>query len=470
MAMDALVGELLARGVLDSAGADWALGYQAERGGSVDAALLALDLVDEEELFGALEACTGLPAVELADIPCADPEIGTRLPLGFTRSFRMCPLALADGRLKALVETPLSADSVQELREVFGLEVDQRIAPAHHVALARGNVYGAEVAAQVLQLESRLARRRGADVRLATEHLASVTTLGAAAGVVLEFAAALVEMCAFVVRIDDRLRVVASRPAEVAPRESVPLPPLDCSLSASFRHGGYFLGPLARTGGDRALYQSLGRPVPRWAFVAPFRITDDSLGLFYADNGPRGLARRRVAELTLLMARLGQRAGEWQTKLRWREWASDAETALASQTPKVQQPEPRAPTGALSAPEARALDRLRRAAEAVGKPVDELVEHLLRGVSAPAAAGLAEEVKGLFEKLATDIPVQLARGMESVFRDMMPRIGAGAAAGAAPEARPAASPAVDLVVRKESGPREVASYRSRRGAARRVKL
>ncbi len=494
--MDALLSELTARGVVDSTGADWALARQAERGGSVDSSLLELDLIDEDELFRGLAACTGLPAVELADIPSADPEVGKRLPLGFTRSFRMCPLALDGGRLKALVEAPLSGDSVQELREVFGLEVDQHIAPAHHVALARGNVYDAPVDERTLELEARLARRRTSDVRHAMEQLAGVTTLGSAAGAVLDFAAELLEFGSFLVPIDNRLRVVASRTTGVVPNEQVPSPPSDCTLSASIQHGGYFLGPIAGNEADRAFYAALGRPVPRWAFVAPFRVTPESRGLFYADNGSRGLAKRRVAELTLLVARLSQRAGDWRRSVRWDEWASEAESALDSRILQSEpapapapapepEPEPEpalepapapepapepAPAPVLAAPEQRALDRLRQAAEAAGKPVDELVDELLRKDTAPAPMALAGEVKGLFEKLATDIPAQLARGMESAFRDMMPRLSSVAPPSAPAAARPSAASAVDLVVRKDAAPREVPSYRSRRRKSKRVKL
>ena len=100
--------------------------------------------------------------------------------------------------------------------------------------------------------------------------------------------------------------------------------------------------------------------------------------------------------------------------------------------------------------------------------VDELLKERKVRPAQRDTAALVGEVKELFEKLATDIPTQMARGMETAFRDLAPRIASAPPPAAAYGVqRPVAN--VGLV-RKDSGPREVPSYRSRRRKTKRVKL
>ena len=134
---------------------------------------------------------------------------------------------------------------------------------------------------------------------------------------------------------------------------------------------------------------------------------------------------------------------------------------------------------AVSEAERKVLERLHRAARAAGVSLTEFTDRLLDAPAPvpvpapPPAPALAGDFKDLFEKLATDIPTQLARGMEAAFKDIAPRLAAGVAPAAAPVGapapRPSAAASVDIVV-KQAGPREVASYRSRRQKSKRVKL
>lgn len=174
--------------------------------------------------------------------------------------------------------------------------------------------------------------------------------------------------------------------------------------------------------------------------------------VLYADNGARGIAARWVAELSVLAGRLGHRTA---TAASGEPTATDNDTGAT-----------------LDASEQAALERLRAAADDAGMELLPFVDKLLAEHASPAppdpATALAGEVKGLFEKLATDIPAHLARGMEAAFRDLAPRLAAPpAAAAGASRARPAAS--VEIV-QKPAAPREVKSYASRRQKTRRVKL
>src|SRR5512145_89489 len=123
--MDPLARELIEHGVLDAARVSWAEEYRSSAEIALDTALLELDLVDEEDLLSGLAKCYGrIPTSSemLAQIPHG---IGDTFPLGLSRAFAMCPVALERKRLVAIVTAPLAAESTQELRDLFGLEPNQ---------------------------------------------------------------------------------------------------------------------------------------------------------------------------------------------------------------------------------------------------------------------------------------------------------------------------------------------------------
>jgi hypothetical protein len=221
---------------------------------------------------------------------------------------------------------------------------------------------------------------------------------------------------------------------------------------------------VAGSADDLRFYAALERALPRWAFVAP--VPAGARTMLLADNGGRGIAVQWAAELTLLLARLGRWGRAWLGP-----WPDEGAATVEAPPPPAAA---ESPAPAVSAPPALtekewpAIERLRQAAADAGMELDEFVDELLarhRPDSAAAASAMVAEVKGLFERLATDIPTQLARGMESAFRDLVPRLGT-----APPRVEsPPASAGVDLVL-KPAAPREVASYQSRRGKSTRVKL
>jgi hypothetical protein len=466
--MDRLLEELTGRGVLDAVMVDWARAHHDEHGGALDSALLELDLVDEEALLAAMESCFGMAAARHSELERVDPDVGTRFPEKFSQSFLMCPLRCAGDEVVVLVESPLADEWLQELRDIFGVEAKQLLATAHCLAVARERVYGTPLDDRARALQARLVRRRGAvGIRPAVDRVALATTLSCAVEEVLDFAACLVEFSCFLVRRQDGTCAAIARGDD--PSVSLPAPEAGCTLAAAIRFGGFFLGPLAGNDADRQFYEALGRPLPEWAFVAPVPAAAGGAVVFYADNGPRGIAKRWVAELSLLVARVGQQGGDWgarNVEAPVPVDASDADLPAAAPAEAL----------ALTSAERAALDRLRPLAAEAGLGMDVFVDSLLREYVSPRDAGasdaLAGDVKGLFEKLATDIPAQLARGMEAAFRDLVPRLSAGAPPGVsapAPRERPPAAAGVELV-QKPSAPRETPSYRSRRRKSKRVKL
>jgi hypothetical protein len=457
--VDPLLEELIADGILDVASATWARRHQAEHGGAVDVALLELELIDEEGLLRALARCHRTKAAAPSDLENVPPELAKRLPQGFSKSFSLCPVRLVGKDMVALVARPLAAASKQELHELFGLQVRELICSAHHLAVATEKVYGVPLVDRNRKLEQRLARKRGAPpLERVVSNLGRAASFAAAVEELLEFANRLVDFPCLLVSQNGKLRVAVARRGEATAPASVPLPGAASSLAPAFLHNGYFFGPPAGSDADRQFYAALGRELPRCAFVAPVPRARTKATFLYADNCDRGIAARWVAELTLLVGRLGHKSAERPTELAAE--AAAAPPIVAAAAPAQAQ---------LSSEERGVLERLRVAAAEAKMELVPFVEDLLRrppvsaAVREPAAGVLMDEMKLLFEKLATDIPAHLARGMQAAFRDM------GTPQASAPARAAAAVPAVTLV-QTPAAPKETASYQSRRQKTARVKL
>jgi hypothetical protein len=358
-----------------------------------------------------------------------------------------------ENRVVALVERPLADEWIQELRDVFRIDLEQRVAPTHYLLLARERVYGVHAGEQAHALETRLERRRKAEnVAGVLSRWQAPTSLSSALMDVLSFATARVEYACFFVRQGETVRVLTAD-GDHTKGFVVALPHPDSKLWPALAHGGYFLGPLDGTDLDRRFYETLRRSPPRWACVIPAAIGSTISLSLHCDNGDRGMATRWVGELALLVSRIGQRNARTQ--------APDPPMTLSAATPEPSE---------LTAMERGGLDKLRRASNEANMPLDAFVDGLLAPRAAQPVADasmLAGEVKGFFDRLATEIPAQLARGMEAAFRDLAPRVGG---VPASPRASPPQAD-VDVVLRPEApAAREIASYESRRRKATRVKM
>jgi hypothetical protein len=475
--MDRLLEELTGKGLLGPREAQWARAFGEEHRIPLDAALLELDLIDEEGLLHALKACTGIAAASGANLVELDVEAAKRLPQSFARSFSLCPLRRSDKRVVALVTWPLANESVEELKEVFRLELEQRVAPSHVIAIALERIYGIAAGPFFHALENKLERRRKIeDVTSVLSRFQESVSLSSALASVLTFATARAEFACFFARQGDALRPLTASASGTFKGAPLAMPDRASTLWPALSQGGYFLGPLSGGQADVAFYRDLQRPLPRWVCVIPAPVGSRSSLLFCSDNGERGLATRWVAEWVLLVSRIGQIGAI-------RSEAGVTVTSLATGGADGERDVPRAEAGAkspettLTAMERGVLDKLTRAAASAGLPLDVFADRLLAAQpreaadEAARASLLVGEVKGFFEKLANEIPAHFARGMEAAFRELAPRMAAmGPPVVAAPTPSAATAAAgVELVMQPEAA-REVATYQSKRRKTDRVKL
>ncbi|MBI5480769.1 MAG: hypothetical protein HY906_18060, partial [Deltaproteobacteria bacterium] len=237
--MDPLCRALLDGGTLDDAGLELVQAHLEAYGGTLDAGLLELDLVDEVDLLAALEQSTGLPAARPTDLRTADPAVAARLPLAAADSFRLCPVRLEADGLVALVPQRLPEDWEQELHDLFGLTVTQLVAPAHYLAVVRAAVYGTLLEARAQELEQRLERRRQTtDAAGVVVTMARAPTAEDAAAALLAHGERFLECCCLMRPEAAGVHLVTHHHGAEPPRsEALPLEP-GCVFAAALLHGG----------------------------------------------------------------------------------------------------------------------------------------------------------------------------------------------------------------------------------------
>jgi hypothetical protein len=377
----------------------------------------------------------------------------------------------------ALVTWPLARESVEELKEIFRLELEQRVAPSHVIAIALERIYGIAAGPLAHALETKLERRRKLDdVASVLLRLQGSVSLASALTSVLNFATARADFACFFARQGDALRPLTASASGTVKGALLALPDRASALWPALSQGGYFLGPLAGGDADSRFYGNLRRPLPRWVCVIPAPVGSKSSLLFYSDNGDRGLATRWVAEWVLLVSRIGLTGGVRS------EVGGAAAPPVAGDLdaePDVSQAASRGavPEATLTAMERGVLEKLGRAAATAGQPLDVFVDRLLDARPREAADEAARaslmvgEVKGFFEKLASEIPAHFARGMEAAFRELAPRMVAMAPPVASAPAPSAAMTAEGVkLVAQPGAAREIATYQSKRRKTERVKL
>jgi general secretion pathway protein E len=94
-----------------------------------------------EALTSALASECGLPFVEKVDPENVPIAVGTRLPIGYTRSHRLLVTAEHDDYVDVVVGDPLDTTGIDDVRACFGKNVRVTVAPPHVVEHAINRVY-----------------------------------------------------------------------------------------------------------------------------------------------------------------------------------------------------------------------------------------------------------------------------------------------------------------------------------------
>jgi hypothetical protein len=159
---DDLVRLLLQEGLVAEAALERALARQKAAGGTLDTALLELDLVDEPSLVDALSRASGLPPPPPAALADTAPGIRRLFPARLARSHGVAPFRLEGRDLTLLAPWPTDLAALDELAGMLAVRVAPHVAPEWRVKELLHLVYGLAPGERHAKLAALLRRREAA--------------------------------------------------------------------------------------------------------------------------------------------------------------------------------------------------------------------------------------------------------------------------------------------------------------------
>ena len=138
-----LIGEILTgKFNVDPSKIDLALRMQLERGGLLGEILLSQKIIDEVTLAEALAIRFGLPFMK--ELPSnIDGDLVADLPMSYANAHQIIPFKLEDNLVRVAMANPLKANSLDDVRTIFGVMVVPYVAPQSQVQAMINLVYSA---------------------------------------------------------------------------------------------------------------------------------------------------------------------------------------------------------------------------------------------------------------------------------------------------------------------------------------
>ncbi len=360
---DVLATYLLREQILKPDQVDDFLQLQVVMGGGFETHLLEAQVMSEHSLLRAMSEAYRMPVItreEIDEIPQKMPDIFPRV---FAETYRMIPYRLIGRNLGVLVAEQPDETAVMKLEQRLKIRIMPAVTNEPRIYYAMQRLYGAEIPPRFKTLLDELDRARAvpkpkaapkpaapaaaapaksaqgepaADAvaaakpaepvfqreRLSTlperaEHIDLETALARlqlaknrdqVIDVVLQFANNAFKFSSLFVLQGSSFVGYSAKGDPVAAarmsRVTVPII-LQSMFKTVYETQGPYLGVVPEAGMNSAILEDLGRGQPKIVFLAPVVIRGKLTALIYCDNGKRGVASRKVADLLVIVTRLG---------------------------------------------------------------------------------------------------------------------------------------------------------------------
>jgi hypothetical protein len=319
---------LLQERILRSDQLDDLLQLQVVEGGSLDTHILEQGLLGEAPLIAAMAAAYALPAIAKQDIEDIAPRIPEIFPRVFAETYRFVPYRLLERNLGVVVSEPPEPAVVSKLEQRLRIHIAPAVTTEARVFYAMHRLYGADIPPRLSDLLAKLDGEaqplvapeeapplppelpapEPMDLDTAQRRMQLARDRDQLIDVVLSYAAQSFQFAGLFVVHDDHVMGYRGRgDATAASRITRVFVPLgqDSMWKTVLDTRGHYLGQVPKAELNHSVLADLGRAVPKTVMLAPFVIRDQVRGLVYADNGKRSVPSRKVADILLLMTRLG---------------------------------------------------------------------------------------------------------------------------------------------------------------------
>ncbi len=305
------------------------LQLQVVAGGALDTHILEQRLLGERALIAAKAEAYRLPPISREDIDRIPARIPEVFPRAFAETYRFVPYRLVERNLGVVVSEIPDPAVVKKLEQRLRIHIAPAMTTEARVYYAMQRLYGADVPPRLAELLARLdgqpepssptasepppvlpeaPPQEPFDLDTALRRLQLARDRDHLVDVVLNFAVQNFQFAALFIAHDDHLmgyrgRGDASAVARIG-RVFVPLdgPSMWQTVAETRAH---YLGQVPSAVLNQRVLGDMGRAPPKTVFLAPLVIADKVSGVLYADNGKRGVASKKVADIMLLMTRLG---------------------------------------------------------------------------------------------------------------------------------------------------------------------
>ena len=306
------------------------LQLQVVAGGALDTHILEQRLLGERVLIAAKAEAYRLPPISRADIDHIPARIPEVFPRAFAETYRFVPYRLVDRNLGVVVSERPDPAVVKKLEQRLRIHIAPAMTTEARVFYAMHRLYGADMPPRLGELLARLdgqaepisepatteplsvmpeaPREEPIDLDTAFRRLQLAKDRDHLVDVVLAFAAQSFQFAALFVAHEDHLMGYRgrgdARAGAQAARVFVPLDQPSMWRTVTETRGHY-LGQVPGAALNQEVIADLGRGPPKIVLLAPLVIADKVRGVLFADNGRRGIPSRKVADILLLMTRLG---------------------------------------------------------------------------------------------------------------------------------------------------------------------
>jgi general secretion pathway protein E len=132
-----------------------ALDRQQTTGERIGEALVALGVVNREEVLRALARQQGIPYLPREEFPSTLPVL-QRISPKYMRQYRFCPLTLESGLLTIATSDPVNPLVLDDLRQTLGVSVSQVVSMEEPILEAIERTYGAGAASPLQRIVDRI--------------------------------------------------------------------------------------------------------------------------------------------------------------------------------------------------------------------------------------------------------------------------------------------------------------------------
>ena len=136
------LGEILVRhGVIAAELLEPLYAQQREKCAPLVDLVLQTQAITESDVARALAAECGLPFVDEIDFDSVNPQLATRLPIGYAKNHRLLVVDEREDSVEVVCADPLDTDALDDVRATFGKPVEARVASPDLVIDAINRVY-----------------------------------------------------------------------------------------------------------------------------------------------------------------------------------------------------------------------------------------------------------------------------------------------------------------------------------------